>query len=164
MKNISNVETKLTLDSADIISLLEYTQLCSSTRSKLHAALTRIQHKQKCIMALCTLDDLQKDALCLATDIMRREQLRYSHMARNAAWWWVNGGHAIILKLDNQDDIIPHADEVIYYALEIIPPSQNPNWKPEDAGFDSLNMGWFSSPEEAIAEAHRLGLKVVACE
>lgn len=156
MPNPSLYTSSISLSQSEIEFLLSIPHLQKPIHEKLQKALNEIQETQIGVMAICTLNDAQKDALCLSVDILRKEHLFYSEAARNAAVWWMRGGRAIIWKLEKE-----HESDLAFYGLELIPPQQSPDLRPEQDGFQGLNLGWFDRLALAHEAAVALGLNIV---
>ncbi len=156
MPNPSLYTSSISLSQSEIEFLLTIPHLQKPIHERLQQALKEIQNTKIGVMALCTLNDAQKDALCLSVNILRKEHLFHLETARNAAVWWMRGGRAIIWKLEKE-----HENDFEFYGLELIPPQQSPDLRPEQDGFQGLNLGWFDRLALAHEAAVALGLNIV---
>ncbi|OCX83730.1 hypothetical protein A6M27_06060 [Acidithiobacillus thiooxidans] len=158
----TSVTIDLQLSQKDLRELLSIVEISPELRDKLALARSRLLRKAAGMLAVWLLTPYQQMVLGLAVDTTQIDRLAENRTAREAAVWWQLGGRAILLclKEDSKRDVAAHCD----YGLELIPPKQPADLRPEHDGFDSLNLGWFKSRAEAEAEAAKLGLKVVAVE
>ncbi len=152
----------LRLTHAELSELGTIEQLSPGLREKVSTAQVLLKHKVVGRLAVQLLTPYQQGALAAAVDLIRTDQLPDSRTAREAALWIHRSPRAIILCLLDEGAASPL--QGCDYGLELIPPSQPASLRPEDDGFDSLNLGWFRTEQEARDEAAKLGLAVAEVE